>query len=150
MRSILLALFMGLSHDTEPLALRVQERKAQDYDPDAYQGRDLNEFVLGSLFEEPDKLIHDKSDELLFEVENECPITGLPYSTPEMMRELGRLGQEAISQGKVLLFYQADIDKMKKMNDDLGDHLATNHAIQLYFNTVRQTFSQNSDITCAM
>lgn len=83
----------------------------------------------------------DLTDELVVEIFNDCPVTHLPYSTPEMKRQLSALADAEMAKGKKILFFQFEVDRMKKLNDDLG-HDGTNQAMLRYFESIQHIFGQ--------
>jgi len=64
----------------------------------------------------------DRTEELFVAAKNECPVTGLPYETPEMRRGLLGVLEKAIKNKDIVLLLYGELDKLKGLNDVFKDH----------------------------
>lgn len=80
----------------------------------------------------------DSSEKLIFTVENK-DYTGLPYMTPEVRRALIEAIQEAKNKNFSLIFFDADLNELKPINDELG-HREGNQAIVSWVDSTRERF----------
>ena len=48
------------------------------------------------------------------------PVTGYPFETPEVRKEIFDIFSKSREDGKIVIFINADVDNLKKLNDEIG------------------------------
>jgi len=48
------------------------------------------------------------------------PVTGYPFETPEMRKEIFDIISKAREEGKIVIFIDSDVDNLKRLNDEIG------------------------------
>lgn len=71
----------------------------------------------------------NKTHELLGETVNICPVTGYPFEIPRAREKILDILQEAIKNCQIVIFIDADLDNLKRLNDVLG-HEGSNKGIR--------------------
>jgi len=57
---------------------------------------------------------------LIKETKNIDPVTGYPFETPEVMKEIVNIFSKSREEGKIVIFIDSDVDNLKRLNDEIG------------------------------